>query len=52
VNRIEPSRELLKDNIEHLDKLYNKINVLNSYSKQENISKILHHYIKTKKLAN
>lgn len=55
-NRLEPSTELLiwllnEDNIQHLDKLYNKIYILNSYSKQENISKILHRYIKTKKLA-
>lgn len=53
-NSLKPTKILLQwllnDKIAHLDKLYNKIEVLNNYSKQENISKILLEYIKSKKL--
>ena len=55
-NRLEPSTALLswllnENNMKHLDKLYNEIEILNNYSQQGNISKIILWYIKTKKLA-
>ncbi|MFJ7661231.1 hypothetical protein ACIQXW_02410 [Lysinibacillus sp. NPDC097162] len=55
-NRLEPSADLLawllnENNMKHLDKLYNKIEILNNYSQQKNISKILLWYIKAKNLA-
>lgn len=54
-NELSPSTELLtwlleESNMQYFDKLYNKIEVLNSYSQHENISKIVLWYIKTKRI--
>ncbi|QPA53075.1 hypothetical protein [Lysinibacillus sphaericus] len=55
-NSLEPSTDLLvwlldEKNMKHFEKLHNKIKVLNNYSQQANISKIVQWYLKTKELT-